>query len=220
MNMKYRIMSIKMLALLLFLGSSNAVNIITNSILDNANHGRRAAISGGWQTSTTFPIIQDGTDLFAGLSDHYQLLPTNVAPNDFFQNVTITDATLDWTLSVDAMLRTDGVNTNGNVFIQVYAGELTTLAEFDAATALAPTSGINAATALALTTTVASFTAGFGNLAAGDYTVRVLATTTVGGFQAGADNITFTGVAAVPEPTSLLLLGLGSLSLMACRRRS
>ncbi len=163
-------------------------------------------------------IASNPQPIFDFTHEYYQI-QTGTGPNQqtstlsLFQHVTLSSSGVaPAILSMVASHRNDNVNTNGGVFIQLFAGHVGVGATgFGGLTPLTPDRTV----APALSGVLQTFSNTYFDLAPGDYTVRVGGFRNTGQlFQAAISEVSFF---ALPEPSTGLLLSFGLFGLVMKR---
>ena len=199
---------------ILLVGNSLHANLVVNPGFQFTTGGHTNGDSGHavvpngvntspWRPSGLAPLVSDPQLSNFNLTTEYLHIQTSSpgVGQDVYQQLTI-PSTGTYTLTMDAVRRITGVNTNGSLFLQLWLGNLTT---FTVGSPISPSSSSSPA----LTANVQQYSRTYTSLPAGSYTLRVGGT--FGGgtlFQAGIDNIDLSAVAAVPESSAFLSVGL------------
>jgi PEP-CTERM motif len=213
-------------AMLALAGNSSQAAIISNPgfLFNFAGHtsgdsGHSISLSPTntpfWKPATTSggftPNVTDPQGIFANNLNEYlqiQIHSGSGGSMDAYQQITIPTVG-EYTLTMDAGRRTDNLNFNGTMILELWSGNVTS---FSSGSPITPDSLVSPT----LSGTLQQFSRTYSSLAPGAYTVRV-GGTYVGPsafFQASIDNVNM-----VPEPASFGLLGIGMMGLIGRRRR-
>ena len=187
-------------------GDSGHATNLTNS---NTPFWQPATTSGGFA-----PNISDPQGIFANNLNEYLQIQINSSPGgtqDAIQQIVIPSSG-QYLLSMDADRRSDNLNTNGTMILELWSGNVTS---FASGSPITP----NVLVSPTLTGSFQQYSRTYNSLAPGNYTVRVGGIYNGPGsfFQAGIDNV---NMVAVPEPSTCILIAVGAGLMLLRKRRS